>query len=140
MTAVLAAAALSYGAAPPEPPSYGRDVRPFLDRYCRECHREKTARAGVRLDTFEALSAGRKPAVVPGDPDASPLLRVMTGLGRTMPPRQWDQPTPAEVDAVRKWLKDGARYATGEPKPPGWAVKTSFKLPVAATAVVAGPD
>ena len=140
MTGVLAVAVLTLGSAPAEPPSYGRDVRPFLDRYCRECHREKRARAGFRLDTFEALSAGRTPAVVPGEPDKSPLLRVMTGRGRTMPPRGWDQPTPAEVEAVRAWVRAGAAYAPDAPKPPGWAVKTSFRLPAAATALAVGPE
>ena len=33
-------------------PSYGRDVRPFLDNYCIQCHQGNKAKGGVDLGSY----------------------------------------------------------------------------------------
>src|SRR5437660_11698426 len=56
-------------------------VRPLLVKHCYACHSLASgkARGGLRVDSGPALRAGgdRGPAVVPGDPGASWLLKAV---------------------------------------------------------------
>src|SRR6059036_3052383 len=59
---------------------YNRDVRPILSENCFACHGADSAarKASLRLDRFEDATAPRKekpPAIVPGKPEASELVR-----------------------------------------------------------------
>ena len=71
-------------------------VRPVLAGTCVKCHGEKKASGGLRLDSREAMLAGGEsgPAVVPGDPEGSPLVRAVRHADDTlkMPP---NRPLPA---------------------------------------------
>jgi len=84
-----------------------------LDTYCVSCHGEEKQKGGLRLDSREAILAGGDSgrAVVPGDPDASPLLRrVSLPLEHDdhMPPEGKPQPTAKEVQRLREWINAGA--------------------------------
>ena len=113
MTRPLLALAAGLALAPPAPadePTYTKDVQPILKQYCTDCHRSKRFKGGVKLDTFEALmSTGKRPNVVPGDPPRGRLVETMTGPNKTMPPPNWDQPTAAEVEVIRAWVRAGAK-------------------------------
>ena len=54
-------------------------VRPLLVARCHKCHGPRQQTAGLRLDSRDALLRGGDsgPAVVPGRPDDSPLLRAV---------------------------------------------------------------
>src|SRR3954454_19148642 len=72
---------------------FNRDVRPLLSRYCFKCHGpdDGARKAKLRLDGREAaLKGGRseEPAVVPGKPDDSELVRriLADDPNRIMPP------------------------------------------------------
>src|SRR4051794_37989788 len=54
-------------------------IRPVLAGSCVKCHGERKSSGGLRLDSREAMLAGGDtgPAVVPGDPDSSPLVRAI---------------------------------------------------------------
>src|SRR5205085_7447950 len=42
-------------------PSYMKDIRPFLSKYCMECHKTGTAKGGLNLDSYEnMLKPGKK--------------------------------------------------------------------------------
>jgi hypothetical protein len=97
------------------PPSYVKDVKPFLATYCVECHNGRQAKAGYNVDGFEPLmKGGRKgPAVVSGEPDRSAVVRVLSGQGKRMPPQKYkNQPKADEVDALKAWIAAGAHDDT----------------------------
>ena len=92
------------------PPSYAKDVRPFLSNYCQGCHNGRRAKSGYSVENYAALvKNGRKgPLVVPGKPDESRLTLCLDGKGKPMPPKKSDQPTAEEIAMVRTWIKAGA--------------------------------
>jgi hypothetical protein len=100
------------------PVSFNRDVRPILAENCFTCHGQdaKARKAGLRLDVREeALRGGKskKPAVVPGDPNASALVaRLVTQDPEdVMPPKDSGKVvSPAQREMLRRWIAEGARY------------------------------
>jgi uncharacterized membrane protein len=112
------ASALSFGLAASalfaDPPSYSKDVQPFLTRYCVQCHGSAKPKAGVRFDSFEGMmEKSKRRTVVPGQPDQSRLIAVLSGRGRMMPPKNYTpRPTPEEIDQLKAWIKAGAKSDT----------------------------
>jgi hypothetical protein len=100
-------------------PSYTKQVRPFLSRYCIECHHGPDAESGLDLESRQGLLSGGKhgPAIVPGKADASLLVRVIEGKAKpAMPPKKARRPSAAEVAVVRAWVEAGARDDSGAEK------------------------
>jgi WD40 repeat protein len=101
------------GPAPAEDaPSYARQVKPFLDKYCSECHSGDHPKGGLNLETYKSIMArGRHgPVVVPGKPDDSQLvLAVEAQAGSPMPPRRARQPKREEKGLLRAWVAAGAK-------------------------------
>ena len=97
---------------------FNRDVRPILSDHCFACHGfdDKTRKASLRLDLKEtALRGGKsgKPAVVPGQPEASELVaRVLTQDAEDhMPPEDFGKPlTAAQSETLRRWVAEGAEF------------------------------
>ena len=100
---------------------FTRDIAPLLAARCYQCHGPDSSsrKAGLRLDKRDAAIAsprdpGSRPAIVPGDPDASELIaRVTSGdTDLRMPPTDGHAAlSRAEVDALRAWIAAGAPYA-----------------------------
>ena len=72
---------------------YQRDIQPILAEHCTACHGgdDVTRQGGLRLDIREvALKGGDSgtPAIVPGKPDISALIRRITSTdpAEVMPP------------------------------------------------------
>src|SRR4051812_46358530 len=93
-------------AAAADAPSYSKDVKPFFNKYCMECHNNKQAKSGYSVETFDRLTkSGKKGAlVVPEKADDSMALRAMAGKGKQMPPRKAEQPKSDEIARVRDWI------------------------------------
>jgi hypothetical protein len=51
-------------------------IRPLLAKRCYTCHGEKKQKAGLRLDSLEAIKKGGEsgPAIAPSNPDQSSTL------------------------------------------------------------------
>jgi mono/diheme cytochrome c family protein len=104
--------ALAADAAPtPEQVAFFENkVRPVLVEHCYSCHGEKKDKGGLRLDTRAATLKGGDtgPAVVPGNPDKSPLVRAVkfTDPHLQMPPK--GKLAQAQIDALAEWVKQGA--------------------------------
>lgn len=92
---------------------FRKKVAPVLKEHCFECHSKKSdeVKGDLLLDSQAALAKGgaNGPAVVPGDIEASFLIRTVryTEDDYKMPPRG-----KLDDDVVRdleKWIKDGAK-------------------------------
>ncbi len=106
-------------------------VRPVLAANCYACH-TGLQEGGLRVDSRPALmqGGGSGPAIVPGDPDGSLLVRAVRHQieGREMP--LGAEPLgPREVEGLVEWIRMGA------PWPEAVAVATP-----AASAAGEGPD
>src|SRR6188472_7463 len=80
-------------------PSYNRDIRPILADHCFSCHGtdEKNRKGALRLDERDAALVGGEsgePAIVPGKPEQSALLRRVTAHDdrQVMPPPRVKNP------------------------------------------------
>ena len=96
-----------------EPASYARQVRPFLAKYCIECHNSKIHKRGLNLETYKSMLEGSDngPVLAVGKPDESPLVLAVEGKKEPhMPPKTAKRrPPPAEVAVLRAWIKAGAK-------------------------------
>lgn len=96
---------------PPAPGTqefYAKLVTPILQTNCLKCH-DETAKGGLRLDSYALIRKGGQdgPVIVPGDPDASLLIRAIRRTGdRKMPPSVALQDT--DVAILEAWVKAGA--------------------------------
>jgi len=102
------------------PVDFVREVLPILAENCFKCHGpdEGARKSRLRLDLREGALAGGKsgdPAIVAGDPEASELLfRVTetTAKRRMPPPDSGKVLTEAQIATLRRWIEQGASYAT----------------------------
>ncbi|HZZ81351.1 MAG TPA: PSD1 and planctomycete cytochrome C domain-containing protein [Gemmataceae bacterium] len=122
---LLASAFLACGIAPvrAQDVDFQRDIRPILSNQCFKCHGPALQKGGVRLDSHEA--ALKKKAIVPGKIDASHVIeRILAEDAERMPPKDaGERLKPAQVELLKKWIAQGAKYT------PHWA----FVKPKAAT-------
>ena len=98
---------------------FEKRVRPVLHEHCVECHGPKKQKAGLRLDTREALLQGGDsgPAVVPGKADASLLLKAVRQVDKdlAMPPGKAGPKLPDVVIAdLAAWVDAGAVWTPGD--------------------------
>jgi hypothetical protein len=87
-------------------------VRPLLVAKCQECHGEKVAEAGLRLDSRRALLQGSDAGavVVPGDAAKSRLIAVVRHAGDVgMPPT--GRLTDDEIGVLESWVAAGAPWS-----------------------------
>jgi hypothetical protein len=108
----LASAPLA-GAAIPDKPDYNKHVRPILAGTCFKCHGsdEKLRKGKLRLDLRDA--AVEKKAIVPGNADASELVKriLTTDEDDVMPPRKEHRDLTADQkEILRRWIAAGAEY------------------------------
>ena len=105
----------------PDTVSYNFNIRPILSDKCYKCHGPDASKrqANLRLDkpesAFKALRDNPNAHVlVPGSPEMSELFRRIStnDTSDMMPPANSNlkRLTPHEVDLVRKWIKQGAKY------------------------------
>ena len=105
--------ALPFVSIPAVAADFERDVEPILHQRCYLCHGSQQQMSGLRLDTRESAYESRESgaAVVPGDPEASVLIRRIESAenGFRMPPGD-DPLGPAEKATLRAWIAAGAAW------------------------------
>ena len=119
--------------APEHRVDFNTEVKPIINAKCITCHGGVRAKGGFSLlfreDAFAKTESGR-PAIVPGDPDHSEMIRrISSSDPEVRMPYKHESLSKEEIDVLRAWVKEGAPW--GE----HWAYK-----PVEAPAVPAVSD
>jgi len=100
-----------------EPPvSFAQDVLPLLKWKCAGCHApggEGYEKSGVDLTSYQGVMKGTKygPMIVPGDPQASNLIRLLdwqVPKAIRMPHGQ-KQLCACLRNDIREWIRQGAK-------------------------------
>ncbi len=117
---------------------FAEDVRPILNERCASCHGGVKQAGDLSFGYKEHLFGPREsggPIVVPGDPDASELIRRITTDDETerMPPVDEDPQglTAEEVQTLKQWVRQGAAWSEH------WSFVRPARQPLP---VVADPD
>jgi hypothetical protein len=86
-------------------------IQPVLEAKCYNCHSSAAPqlRGGLRVDMKHGLLTGGDsgPAVVPGDPDESPLYLALVGDSYSQMPPKERLPDSVLAD-FRQWIENGA--------------------------------
>ena len=96
---------------------FERRIRPVLRKHCFKCHsaNTKTPKGKLRVDFRDGLRIGGDsgPAVIPGRPDNSLLIKALEHKGPKMPP-QGKLPRNVVAD-FRMWIRTGASDPRDKP-------------------------
>ena len=90
---------------------FEKRIRPVLVAECYECHAGTKQKGGLRLDHRDALRQGGDtgPAIVPGNPDKSLLLRALTHTDPKLKmPKQGAKLDAGIIADFAAWIKAGA--------------------------------
>ncbi len=100
-----------------EPVSFSRDVLPILSANCFACHGpdEHERQAELRLDREADAKKTRDDhsVITPGSPDKSSIIvRMLSTDPETVmpPPKSKRQLTPAQIETIRQWIAQGAKW------------------------------
>ena len=110
---------------------FEKHVRPVLAAQCWNCHAEKKAESGLRLDSREAVLKGgdRGEVVQPRDAAASLLIHAVKRDGELqMPPN--GRLAPEQVAALTKWIDLGLpwpRESSGSALSQAWRTHWAFQ-------------
>jgi hypothetical protein len=91
---------------------FATEIEPILRDNCFDCHGPDEQESQFRLDRLATMLSGGnsgEPAVVPGKPDESFLLKLIRHKepGKEMPP---DESLPKrEIELIEQWIADGAK-------------------------------
>ena len=96
------------------PASFSREVKPLLARRCFPCHGPQKQEGGLRFDERDAalaeLDSGVH-AIVPGQPAESAAIERVSATDESMRMPPDGKPlTAEEVDVLRRWIAEGAKY------------------------------
>ena len=100
---------------PPTKLRYNRDIRPILAENCFACHGPDSAarKADLRIDRpadAYAVRNGHAP-IVKGKPEASEIIKRITGQGPLMPPASTHKTLkPEQISLLKQWVVQGAEY------------------------------
>jgi WD40 repeat protein len=129
----------------PKPVSFSKEIVPIFTASCTGCHQPEKKKGGLDLSTHRASMVGAKdgPAIIPGNPDNSPLVKVLIPEAPGEPPampEKGDPLTAQQVELIKRWIKEGAK----DDSPPGAGVPSGTAMepgpsPVSVPPVYAAP-
>lgn len=93
---------------------YSAEVKPILNKKCITCHGGVKRQSGFsllfRTDAL-AINKSGKPAIIPGDPDHSEMIRRLTLKDpEERMPYKHPPLTKDEIETLTKWIKQGAEW------------------------------
>ena len=92
---------------------FEKKVRPILVNHCYACHSAETKPSGdLRVDDRGGLIAGGNngPAVVPGSPEKSLLIKRVLPSDKRRMPLEGEHLTDEQIAILSKWIADGAAW------------------------------
>ena len=103
------------------PPAKGRvdfetQIKPILQDNCLNCHARGKFKAGLSLETREAVLRGGEggPAVFVGKSEESPLIELVAGIEPELRmPLKGDPLSAQEVGLLRAWIDQGMSWPEG---------------------------
>ncbi|MCH2612094.1 MAG: DUF1553 domain-containing protein [Pirellulales bacterium] len=92
---------------------FEKKIRPIFVNHCIDCHGPDEASGKLRLDSRKGWLTGgeRGPAIVPGDPSSSLLIRAVKHTDATfkMPPSDNSDPlSKPQIRDLEEWIRRGA--------------------------------
>ncbi|MBX2890105.1 MAG: DUF1553 domain-containing protein [Saprospiraceae bacterium] len=95
---------------------YNTQVKPILNKKCISCHGGVKQKAGfslmTRADALAPTESG-KPAIVPGKPSQSELIRrIMSHDPEERMPYREEPLLDEEIAILKQWIKEGAEWGT----------------------------
>jgi hypothetical protein len=97
-----------------KPVDFSRDIRPIFNQNCTSCHGGVRQKNGVSfIFREEALGKGKsgRTTIVPGNPDASELIRRVTSTDPDVRMPYHAPPlAPEQIALLRRWIKEGAKW------------------------------
>ncbi len=94
--------------------SFRQQVAPILERRCVQCHGSLSPKGNLSLTTAAGVLKGGDggPAVVPGKPEESLLVDMISGDPPEMPKKSKPL-SKQEVAIIRTWIEEGASWPEG---------------------------
>lgn len=91
------------------------NILPVFKTKCLGCHGDDANELKGEFDMRDRASLlkggeSEEPAIVPGQPEDSPLFQAINWDGLEMPPKENDRLTPAQIELVRRWIAKGAPW------------------------------
>jgi WD40 repeat protein/mono/diheme cytochrome c family protein len=126
--------------------SFFKQIRPIFQAHCQGCHQPAKPSGKYVLTSFESLTRkgeSDQPAIVPGKPDDSYLVELITAEdGQAEMPKGKKPLHETQVDLIKTWISEGAvndtpasanvRYDTKNPP--------KYALPPVVTSIDFSPD
>jgi hypothetical protein len=96
------------------PVDFNADVKPIFNKKCITCHGGVRRKADFSL-LFRSEALGKtesgKPAIVPGHPEKSEMIRrISLKDPEDRMPYKHEPLTPEEIDILKRWIKEGAKW------------------------------
>ena len=95
---------------------FEKRIRPTLVQHCVECHDDGSNEGELQVDSLGDLLRGgtRGPAIVPGKPEESLLIRAINhGELLKMPPKY--KLATREIKDLAEWIRNGAVWPNADP-------------------------
>jgi hypothetical protein len=136
-----------------EPVSFSKQIAPILVAKCQACHGATKAESGYLVTNFnQVIKPGdsETPVVTAGKADESELVaRVASDDADLRMPLEADPLPAAEIELIRRWIAEGAKYDGANPEAPLASIvpklpqpdpPAAYRRPVPVTAVAFSPD
>jgi mono/diheme cytochrome c family protein len=118
---------------------YNTEIKPIFNKKCITCHGGVKRQSGFSLlfrSDALAINKSGKPAIIPGDPSHSEMIRRLTLKDpEERMPYKHPPLTDDEIATLKKWIKQGAKWgdhwayvpvqATAIPKVDNWLLGTT---------------
>ncbi|MDX1910146.1 MAG: DUF1549 domain-containing protein, partial [Saprospiraceae bacterium] len=117
VAAMIAGVLLLVAALPllrPASVDYNAEIKPILNKHCLACHGGVKKQGGFSLltrdDALSPTESG-KPAIVPGRPDESEMIRrLICSDPEERMPYQKEPLAPADIALLKRWIREGAKW------------------------------